>query len=150
MPLRGMTTLQGPASGVRSGERLGVNALWWRGIQLLFGVRQIFYRTVRGFPAQLPGPRAAYPLPEHPYEQLPEPLSEAEVRVLSFLQTSLSAPEIARELCASVNTVRTHTQHLYDKLGAHRRLQAIDRARAVGLLAPALQRALAVVTAVCR
>jgi LuxR family maltose regulon positive regulatory protein len=80
--------------------------------------------------------------PEHPCEQLPEPLSQAEARVLSFLQTSLSAPEIARELYVSVNTVRTHTRHLYDKLGAHRRLEAIDRARAVGLLAPSLQRAL--------
>jgi LuxR family transcriptional regulator, maltose regulon positive regulatory protein len=81
--------------------------------------------------------------PEQAYEQLPEPLSQAECRVLSLLQTSLSAPEIARELYVSVNTVRTHTRHLYDKLGAHRRLEAIDRARAIGLLAPALQRALA-------
>jgi LuxR family transcriptional regulator, maltose regulon positive regulatory protein len=36
----------------------------------------------------------------------------------------------------SVNTVRTHMRHLYDKLGAHRRLEAIDRARTLGLLAP--------------
>lgn len=77
-----------------------------------------------------------------PPEHLPEPLSQAEARVLSFLQTSLSAPEIARELYVSVNTVRTHTRYLYDKLGAHRRLEAIDRARAVGLLGPALKRAL--------
>jgi LuxR family transcriptional regulator, maltose regulon positive regulatory protein len=35
----------------------------------------------------------------------------------------------------SVNTVRTHMRHLYDKLGVHRRLEAIDRARALGLLA---------------
>jgi LuxR family maltose regulon positive regulatory protein len=72
-----------------------------------------------------------------PSEHMPEPLSQAEVRVLLFLQTSLSAPEIARELYVSVNTVRTHMRHLYDKLGAHRRLEAIDRARALGLLAPA-------------
>jgi LuxR family transcriptional regulator, maltose regulon positive regulatory protein len=71
-----------------------------------------------------------------PAEHLPEPLSQAEARVLSLLQTSLSAPEIARELYVSVNTVRTHTRHLYDKLGAHRRLEAIGRARAVGLLGP--------------
>jgi LuxR family transcriptional regulator, maltose regulon positive regulatory protein len=58
-----------------------------------------------------------------------------------LLQTSLSAPEIARELYVSVNTIRTHMRHLYDKLGAHRRLEAIDRARALGLLAPVPQRA---------
>ena len=33
-------------------------------------------------------------------------------------------------------------RHLYDKLGAHRRLEAIDRGRALGLLAPVPQRAL--------
>jgi LuxR family maltose regulon positive regulatory protein len=77
-----------------------------------------------------------------PPEHLPEPLSQAEARVLRFLQTSLSAPEIARELYVSVNTIRTHMRHLYDKLGAHRRLEAIDRARALGLLAPVPQRAL--------
>jgi DNA-binding NarL/FixJ family response regulator len=42
-----------------------------------------------------------------PPEHLPEPLSQAEARVLRFLQTSLSAPEIARELYVSVNTIRT-------------------------------------------
>jgi DNA-binding CsgD family transcriptional regulator len=76
-----------------------------------------------------------------PAERLPEPLSQAEARVLRLLQTSLSAPEIARELYVSVNTVRTHMRHLYDKLGAHRRLEALDRARALGLLAPVPQRA---------
>jgi LuxR family maltose regulon positive regulatory protein len=73
-----------------------------------------------------------------PPEELPEPLSQAEARVL---QTSLSAPEIANELYVSVNTVRTHMRHLYDKLGAHRRMEALDRARTLGLPAPAPQRA---------
>jgi LuxR family maltose regulon positive regulatory protein len=45
-------------------------------------------------------------------EPLPEPLSKAEARVLRFLRTSLSAPEIASELYVSVNTVRTHMRHL--------------------------------------
>jgi DNA-binding CsgD family transcriptional regulator len=76
-----------------------------------------------------------------PPQHLPEPLSQAEARVLRLLQTSLSAPEIARELYVSVNTVRTHMRHVYDKLGAHRRLEAINRARALGLLAPVSQRA---------
>jgi LuxR family transcriptional regulator, maltose regulon positive regulatory protein len=78
---------------------------------------------------------------EHPAEHLPEPLSHAEARVLRFLQTSLSVPEIARELYVSVNTVRTHMRHLYDKLGVHRRMEAINRARALGLLTPIPQRA---------
>jgi len=48
----------------------------------------------------------------------------------------LSAPEIARELSLSVHTVRTHVRHLFAKLGAHGRTEAVARARALGLLAP--------------
>jgi LuxR family maltose regulon positive regulatory protein len=93
-------------------------------------------------PAAIPPEQTLAAPAAGPPEQLPEPLSQAETRVLRFLQTSLSAPEIARELYVSVNTVRTHMRHLYDKLGAHRRLEAIDRARTLGLLAPVPQRAL--------
>jgi LuxR family maltose regulon positive regulatory protein len=69
-----------------------------------------------------------------------EPLSENETRVLRFLPTNLSAPEIAAELSLSVNTVRTHMRHVYEKLGAHRRAEAVERARALGLLAPSTRR----------
>jgi LuxR family transcriptional regulator, maltose regulon positive regulatory protein len=65
-----------------------------------------------------------------------EPLSGSEIRVLRYLPTNLSAPEIARELSVSPNTVRTHIKSLYTKLGTHRRAGAVERARALGLLAP--------------
>ena len=68
--------------------------------------------------------------------RLIEPLSESELRVLRYLPTKLSAPEIADQLYLSVNTVKTHMRHVYDKLGAHRRHEAVEQARAVGLLAP--------------
>jgi len=71
---------------------------------------------------------------------LREPLSHAEARVLRYLPTKLSAPEIAGELYLSVNMVKTHMRHLYDKLGAHRRHEAVEQARALGLLAPSLRR----------
>ena len=45
-------------------------------------------------------------------ERLREPLSHAEARVLRYLPTKLSAPEIAGELYLSVNTVKTHMRHL--------------------------------------
>jgi LuxR family maltose regulon positive regulatory protein len=73
-------------------------------------------------------------------QRLREPLSHAEARVLRYLPTKLSAPEIADELYLSVNTVKTHMRHLYDKLGAHRRHEAVERARALGLLAPSPRR----------
>ena len=69
-----------------------------------------------------------------------EPLSHSEIRVLRYLPTKLSAPEIADQLYLSVNTVKTHMRHVYDKLGVHRRHEAVERARALGLLAPAARR----------
>jgi LuxR family maltose regulon positive regulatory protein len=68
--------------------------------------------------------------------RLVEPLSRGETRVLRYLPTNLSAPEIARELSVSVNTVRTHIRHVCGKLGAHGRTEAVARARGLGLLAP--------------
>ena len=71
---------------------------------------------------------------------LMEPLSRSEMRVLRYLPTNLPAPEIARELSVSVTTVRTHISHLFVKLGAHRRTEAVARARDLGLLAPSPMR----------
>jgi LuxR family maltose regulon positive regulatory protein len=65
-----------------------------------------------------------------------EPLTQSEARVLRYLPTHLYATEIAGELGLSVNTVKTHLRHLYQKLGAHSRREAVERARAFGLLAP--------------
>jgi LuxR family maltose regulon positive regulatory protein len=65
-----------------------------------------------------------------------EELSEAELRVLRFLPSNLKAPEIAAELSVSPNTVRTHLRHIYSKLDAHSRREAVDRARELGLVSP--------------
>jgi LuxR family maltose regulon positive regulatory protein len=72
--------------------------------------------------------------------RLVDPLSKTEIRVLRYLPTNLSAPEIARELSISVHTVRTHVRHLFAKLGAHGRNEAVERARGLGLLAPSPSR----------
>jgi LuxR family maltose regulon positive regulatory protein len=69
---------------------------------------------------------------------LRETLSEAELRVLRYLPSNLKAPEIAAELFVSNNTVRTHLRHIYAKLDAHDRNEAVARARELGLLAPPL------------
>jgi LuxR family transcriptional regulator, maltose regulon positive regulatory protein len=80
-----------------------------------------------------PGP----PLGES--QPLRDPLSDSETRVLRFLPTNLTAPEIAGELYVSANTVRTHMRHVYAKLGAHSRAQAVEHARRLGLLAPSFK-----------
>ena len=69
-----------------------------------------------------------------------EPLTEGETRVLRYLPTYMGAPEIAAELYLSANTVKTHLRHLYRKLGAHSRREAVQRARAIGLLTASSRR----------
>jgi LuxR family maltose regulon positive regulatory protein len=76
------------------------------------------------------------PAPIHERSAMLEPLSESETRILRYLPTNLSVPEIADQTYLSVNTVKTHMRHLYGKLGAHSRGQAVERARALALLAP--------------
>jgi LuxR family transcriptional regulator, maltose regulon positive regulatory protein len=76
-------------------------------------------------------------LPPAAPQPLLETLSDSELRVLRHLPANLSAPEIARELWVSPNTVKTDVRNLYAKLGTHHRAETIARARDPGLLAPA-------------
>jgi LuxR family maltose regulon positive regulatory protein len=74
--------------------------------------------------------------PGAPPAPLRDALSEAELRVVRYLPSNLSAVEIADELYVSANTVRTHMRHIYAKLDAHSRSEAVARARELGLVAP--------------
>ncbi len=65
---------------------------------------------------------------------LAEPLSPRELQVLRLLAGELSGPDIARALFISPNTLRTHTKHVFTKLGASSRREAVARAREHGLL----------------
>jgi len=66
-----------------------------------------------------------------------EELSPGELRVLRYLPTNLSRPEIAGELSVSPNTVSAHIRSIYAKLGVRDRSSAVRRARALRLLAAA-------------
>jgi LuxR family maltose regulon positive regulatory protein len=63
-----------------------------------------------------------------------EPLSPRETEVLRLLTTYLSHAEMAEELVVSLNTVRSHVKNIYSKLDVHSRLEAVERARELGLL----------------
>ena len=63
-----------------------------------------------------------------------EGLSERELEVLRLLATQLSGPQIARHLFVSVNTLRTHTRHIFTKLDVNTRRAAVGRAADLGLL----------------
>jgi len=93
------------------------------------------------------GPANASPLLDRLFEETREQLSTvetslagtsalttAEVRVLQYLPTHLSFPQIAEELVVSRHTVKTQAMSAYRKLGVHTRTEAIERARRAGLL----------------
>lgn len=69
-----------------------------------------------------------------PLPGLLEPLSKREQEVLRLLSGSLSVPEMASTLYLAESTVRSHIKNIYAKLGAHRRPEAVERARDLGLL----------------
>jgi LuxR family transcriptional regulator, maltose regulon positive regulatory protein len=69
-----------------------------------------------------------------------EELSPSELRVLRYLPTNLTRPEIANELYVSVNTVNTHVRNIYSKLGVRGRSSAVQRARQLRLLSTGLPR----------
>jgi LuxR family maltose regulon positive regulatory protein len=101
-PLRDLlTTLDGPSAYV--GELLDA-----------FGER----RPVPASPAANPAP--------HPV--LVEPLTDREVDVLALIARGLTNQEIADQLVISVNTVKTHAKHIYDKLDVRNRAEATTRA----------------------
>lgn len=61
-------------------------------------------------------------------------ISQREYDVLQLLARGMSNEEIATGLFVSQNTVKTHLSNLYFKLDAKRRTQAVERARAMGLI----------------
>ena len=65
---------------------------------------------------------------------LAAPLSEREVAVLRLLRGTLSRREIGQELHVSANTVKTHTQAIYRKLGVSTRRDAVHQGEQAGIL----------------
>jgi LuxR family maltose regulon positive regulatory protein len=68
-----------------------------------------------------------------PSSRLIEPLSERELEVLRLLHSELSGPEIAERLIVSLNTLRTHTKNIFNKLGVNNRRSAVRRAEELDL-----------------
>ena len=54
--------------------------------------------------------------------------------LLQLLAAGKSNPAIAQELVITLDTVKRHVTHILDKLGAENRIQAVTRARELGLL----------------
>jgi LuxR family maltose regulon positive regulatory protein len=65
---------------------------------------------------------------------LVESLSERELEVLRHMAEGLSNPEIARRIYLSPNTLKAHAQNIFMKLDVHNRLQAVSKAKELGLI----------------
>lgn len=67
-------------------------------------------------------------------EGMIEPLSNREIEVLILLSQGFSNAEIATKLFLSPNTLKSHTQNIFGKLGVHSRVQAVNKARLFKLI----------------
>jgi LuxR family maltose regulon positive regulatory protein len=85
--------------------------------------------AVQASTAQSDGEEPAAPRPA-----LVEPLSEREGEILRLIDQGLSNQEIAQRMIVAVSTVKWHINHIYAKLDAHSRTQALARARELSLL----------------
>jgi LuxR family maltose regulon positive regulatory protein len=86
-----------------------------------------FVRTVENRPASASG------ILQSGQKKLIEPLSDRELEVLRLMADGLTNPAIAKRLYLSTNTLKAHAQNIYAKLDVHSRMEAVNKAREVGL-----------------
>jgi two-component system, NarL family, response regulator LiaR len=61
-------------------------------------------------------------------------ISKREYEVLELIAAGLSNQQIADKLFVSLNTVKTHSSRVFEKLEVNRRTQAVEKAKSMGLL----------------
>jgi LuxR family transcriptional regulator, maltose regulon positive regulatory protein len=89
------------------------------------------YRVIQAFqPATARADSTA-----HDVRGLIEPLTDRELEVLRLLAAGRRNRDIAAELVVTLETVKKHTSHIFAKLGAANRTQAVAHARRLGLIA---------------
>ncbi|ERR1700722_9234088 len=93
--------------------------------------------VVREVPAAVPfsaEARATEPFAPNTMQQQTLGITARELEILTLVARGLSNREIATQLFVSENTVKTHCSRAFDKLGAARRTQAVQRGKELGLL----------------
>ena len=95
-------------------------------------VREVFVQAEAPVSNARPGPPTAF-VPNTAQQQALG-ITARELEILALVARGLSNREIATQLFVSENTVKTHCARAFDKLGAARRTQAVQRGKELGLL----------------
>lgn len=112
-------------------DRYQTKALPLAGLETVIATAQAGLATP--IEAGLPEPEPAGPV-SSTAPALVEPLTDRELEVLRLIAAGLTNREIAEQLSVVVGTVKAHNNNIYGKLGASNRVQALARARELGLL----------------
>ena len=99
--------------------------------RILAAIKEDAHRTVQSESDHLTA--QASPLGAQP---LIEPLTNRELQILDLLPQRLQNKEIAAELSISSETVKEHLNNIYGKLNVGNRLEAVEKARTLGILTP--------------
>ena len=91
--------------------------------------------VVKEIAVPVPVPMPATPFVVNQAKVAELAITPRELEVLHLVADGLSTKEIAARLFVSENTVKTHCQRVFEKLGARRRTQAVQIAKSFGLLA---------------
>ncbi|MBV7337440.1 LuxR C-terminal-related transcriptional regulator [Chloroflexi bacterium TSY] len=73
--------------------------------------------------------------PTNSVDLLLEPLTDRELDTLRYLTSDLTVPQIAEQMIVAPSTVRSYIKSVYGKLDVHSRMEAVNRARSLGLIA---------------
>ena len=102
----------------------------WLGLRITRPRETVVVREVV-VPADAPAPKTFAP---NTNQQDSVGITARELEVLTLIARGFSNREIAVQLFVSENTVKTHCARAFDKLGASRRTQAVQRGKELGLL----------------
>jgi two-component system, NarL family, response regulator LiaR len=107
----------------------------WLGLRMTRG-RETVRETVREtiVVKEVHVPAAVKPFTADTARQQSLGITARELEILGLVSHGLSNREIATQLFVSENTVKTHCARTFDKLGAARRTQAVQRGKELGLL----------------
>jgi len=112
----------------------GLTAATFAVLGVWLGLKMAGRRQQEMLVKQMPAPPAAEPFAPDDKKREALGLTRRELEILALIAQGMSNREIGGKLFVSENTVKTHASHVFEKLGAKRRMQAVQLGREFGLL----------------